>query len=64
MSRGSSDGNGRARHGAPVVPDHEIVLPPFVVIDELALRREFGKISQQRQCFRARPAKDIARMRR
>src|SRR5580700_10833214 len=34
-------------HHLPVVPDDEIVLPPFVDIDELRLGRVFGQVAQQ-----------------
>src|SRR5262245_60294540 len=51
-----------AMHCLPIVPDDEVVLPPDVRIDELALRRVLGPLAEQVTCFRYLPTNDGADM--
>ncbi len=49
-------------HGDPVIPHDEVVLPPDVGVDELALCRVFGEVAQERARFGHGPTFDGARM--
>src|SRR5438067_2016055 len=50
-------------HRLAVVPDYEIVLPPAMGVDKLALRRVLGEIAQEIARFRHQPADNGAGMR-
>ena len=52
-----------AMHGLAVIPDDEVVLPPHVRIDKLALRCVLRQIANEVACFRHRPTDDGADMR-
>jgi hypothetical protein len=50
-------------HGAAIVPDHEIMRPPDVAVDELPLRGMVDQVAQQQPAFRHRPVDDVGGMR-
>ena len=52
-----------AMHGAAIVPDHEIMRPPDVAIEELRLRGMVGQVAQQQPALRHRPVDDMGRVR-
>src|SRR6478752_8716124 len=47
-------------HDLPVVPHHEIMLPPLVRVDELRLRRVLHQVADEGTRLRHRPADDGA----
>src|SRR6478672_13027184 len=52
-----------AMHGAAIVPDHEIMRPPDVAIDELPLRGMVDQVAQQQPALRHRPIDDMGGVR-
>ncbi len=48
-----------AMHGAAIVPDHEIMRPPDVAVDELPLRGVVHQVAQQQPALRHLPVDDM-----
>ncbi len=52
-----------AMHGAAIVPDHEIMRPPDVGVDELPLRGMVDQVAEEQAALRHRPVDDMGGVR-